>query len=316
MSSKRGQAPRLDAAERVLRAGCGPRVRASFPLAPLTSFRIGGPAALYLEAENEGDLAVAAEAVRAGAIPWTVIGKGSNLLVSDRGFPGLVLRLGKGFRWAARDGHRLHAGGAMPLPALAGVALAHSLAGLEFGVAIPASVGGAVRMNAGAHHRSMDEVVEQVELYSILGAARSSLPVAEAGFGYRRSALPEETIVVGATLALHPGDPAGIRNEMAEARAWRKATQPLAEPNCGSVFKNPPGDHAARLVEAAGSKGVTVGGAAVSQKHANFIVARPGATAEDVHRLIRQVQRRVEEAFGVKLEPEVQLVGDFDLASL
>jgi UDP-N-acetylmuramate dehydrogenase len=316
VSSKRAHSPRLDAAERVLRAGCGPRVRASFPMAPLTSFRIGGPAALYLEAENDGDLAVAAEAVRAGAIPWTVIGKGSNLLVSDLGFPGLVLRLGKGFRWAARDGHRLHAGGAMPLPALAGVALAHSLAGLEFGVAIPASVGGAVRMNAGAHHRSMDEVVEQVELYSFPAAGRTSLPAADAGFQYRRSALPGETVVVGATVALHLGDPAGIRSGMAEARAWRKATQPLAEPNCGSVFKNPPGDHAARLVEAAGLKGVAVGGASVSEKHANFIVARPGATAEDVHRLIRQVQRRVEEAFGVTLEPEVQLVGDFDLASL
>lgn len=316
MSSTRGLGPQLEAAERILRAGCGDRLRASFPLAPLTSFRIGGPAAFYLEAENEGDLAVASEAVSAGGIPWTVIGKGSNLLVSDRGFPGLVLRLGKGFRWAARDGHRLHSGGAMPLPALAGVALAHSLAGLEFGAAIPASLGGAVRMNAGAHHRSMDEVVEQVELYSLAEAGRISLPGGSAGFGYRRSALPEGTIVVGATIALRPGDPSAIRHDMAEARAWRKATQPLAEPNCGSVFKNPPGDHAARLVEAAGSKGVAVGGASVSNKHANFIVARPGATAEDVHRLIQQVQRRVEEAFGVTLEPEVQLVGDFDLASI
>jgi UDP-N-acetylmuramate dehydrogenase len=206
MSSPGDRIPRLEAAERILRVGCGSRLRVSFPLAPLTSFRIGGPAALFLEAEHDGDLAVAAEAVSA-EIPWTVIGKGSNLLVSDRGFPGLVLRLGRGFRWAGRDGYRLQAGGAMPLPALAGVALAHSLAGLEFGVAIPASLGGAVRMNAGAHHHSMDEVVQQIELYSLTEAGRVSVLATEAGFDYRRSALPGGTIVVGATIALRPGEP-------------------------------------------------------------------------------------------------------------
>jgi UDP-N-acetylmuramate dehydrogenase len=306
----------MAAAERVLRAGCGPRLRVSLPLAPLTSFRIGGPASLYLEAEHDADLAVAAEAISAGGIPWIVIGKGSNILVSDEGFPGLVLRLGKGFRWAGREGPRLRAGGAMPLPALAGVALAHSLGGLEFGVAIPATLGGAVRMNAGAHDHSVDEVLERVELYSLAAASRLGILASEAGFEYRRSALPEGTLVVGATVMLRPGDRAAIRREMDRARDWRRATQPLAEPNCGSVFKNPPGDHAARLVEAAGAKGAVVGGASVSAKHANFIVARPGATAANVHRLIRQVQRRVEERFGVTLEPEVQLVGDFDLASL
>jgi UDP-N-acetylmuramate dehydrogenase len=306
----------IGAAERILRTGCGHRVRPSFPMAPLTSFRIGGPAGLYLEAESDADLAVAAEAVAVTAIPWIVIGKGSNLLVSDHGFPGLVLRLGKGFRWAARAGTRLHAGGSMPLPALAGVALAHSLAGLEFGVAIPASLGGAVRMNAGAHHRSMDEVLERVELYSLPRAGRIALVAAEAGLGYRRSSLPEGTLVVGAALALEQGDPAAIRIEMESARQWRRDTQPLAEPNCGSVFKNPPGDHAARLVEAVGGKGMTVGSASVSQKHANFIVARPGATASDVHRLIRSIRQRVEDHFGVPLELEVQLVGEFDLAPL
>jgi UDP-N-acetylmuramate dehydrogenase len=122
--------------------------------------------------------------------------------------------------------------------------------------------------------------------------------------------------VVGATVGLRSGDQEDIRREMEAARSWRRATQPLAEPNCGSVFKNPPGDHAARLVEAAGAKGLSVGGASVSEKHANFIVARSGATAEDVHRLIRMVQDAVEQRFGVNLEMEVQRVGDFDLASL
>jgi UDP-N-acetylmuramate dehydrogenase len=306
----------LEEAERILRTGRGRRLRVAFPLAPLTTFRIGGPAALYLEAEDDGDLAAAAGAVGATGIPWIVIGKGSNILVSDGGFPGLVIRLGKGYRWAARDGTRLQAGGSMPLPALAGVALSHSLSGLEFGVAIPASLGGAVRMNAGAHRGSMDQVLEQIDLYSLTHAERTVFSADRAGFSYRRSALPEGSIVIGASVHLHSGEPADIRHEMDEARAWRKATQPLAEPNCGSVFKNPPEDHAARLVEAVGAKGLSVGSAMVSEKHSNFIVARPGVTASDVHRLIRLIQDRVAERFDVVLEPEVQLIGDFDLAPL
>jgi UDP-N-acetylmuramate dehydrogenase len=303
-------------AERILRAALGHRLHVSFPLAPLTSFRLGGPAALYVEPQSESDLAAVSEAVRSAGIRWSIIGKGSNLLVSDAGFAGLVLRLGKGYRWAAREGTRLVAGGAMPIPALAGVALAHSLAGLEFGVAIPASLGGAVKMNAGAHTRSMADVLERIDLYSIPAGARTGVRAGEAGFSYRRSDLPHGSLVVGATVHLSAGDPVEIRREMDEARRWRRETQPLAEPNCGSVFKNPEGDHAARLVEAAEAKGMTVGGATVSTKHANFIVAGPGATAEDVRRLIRLVQDRVEERFGLTLEPEVQLVGDFDLASL
>jgi UDP-N-acetylmuramate dehydrogenase len=306
----------VEEAERVLRAAVGKRLRLRFPLAPLTTFRIGGPAALYLETEADADLEAAARAVGSTGIPWVVIGKGSNILVSDRGFPGLVLRLGKGYRWAARDGVRLHAGGSMPLPALAGVALAHSLSGLEFGVAIPASLGGAIRMNAGAHHGSMDQVLERIDLFSLTGGGRSNLAPMEAGFRYRHSALPDGGVVVGGTVRLEAGEPSSIRREMDEARAWRKATQPLAEPNCGSVFKNPPGDHAARLVEAAGAKGLGVGGAAVSEKHSNFIVARRGATASDVHSLIRLVQDRVTERYGVTLEPEVQFIGEFDLAPL
>jgi UDP-N-acetylmuramate dehydrogenase len=302
-------------AERLLRASCDGRLRISFPLARLTSFRIGGPAALYLEAETDADLAAVAAAVARAAIPWVVIGKGSNILVADRGFPGLVVRLGKGYRWTARDGLRLRAGGSMPLPALSGVALSHSLAGLEFGIAIPASMGGAVRMNAGAHGRSMREVVEIIEVYSVPEGGRSAMPVDAAGFGYRRSTLPRGSVVIGATLLLQRGEPEAIRREMAEARNWRRATQPLAEPNCGSVFKNPPDDHAARLVEAAGAKGLAVGGASVSRKHANFIVAGPGATASDVHALIERIRLLVVDRFGVDLEREVQLVGDFRVQS-
>jgi UDP-N-acetylmuramate dehydrogenase len=305
----------LRSAERILREACGPRFRASFSLAALTSFRLGGPAALYVEAGGESDLAAAAEAVAAADVPWMVLGKGSNVLISDQGYPGLVIRLGKAYRWAARDGFRIRAGGSMPLPALAGVALTHSLSGLEFGVAIPASLGGAVRMNAGAHTHSMEDVLDEIELYSISEAARSVLRTADAGFGYRRSSLPAGSIVVGATMQLRAGGPDDIRGDMEAARSWRRATQPLAEPNCGSVFKNPPADHAARLVEAAGAKGMAVGGAVISEKHANFIVARPGATASDVYRLIERVSALVRDRFGVQPEPEVQRVGDFDMAS-
>jgi len=302
----------LTRAEAVLRSTVGDRLRARFPLAPLTSFRLGGPAALYLEANDDADLETAAAAVAETDLPWTVIGKGSNLLVSDAGFAGLVIRLGKGYRWAARDGSALRAGGAMPLPALSGVALSHGLAGLEFAVAIPATLGGAIRMNAGAHHGSMDRVVRWVDVFEPARRGRVRVDAVDAGFVYRRSALPARSIVVEAMLDLHPGDPVAIRREMEGARAWRRETQPLAEPNCGSVFKNPEGDHAARLVEAAGAKGRAVGGARVSEKHANFVVASPGATASDVWELIGQVQRLVEDRFGISLEREVQLVGEFD----
>jgi len=296
-------------AERILRDACGQRLRVGFPLAPLTTFRIGGPAALYLEPQDDGDLRAAARAIAEAGIPWTVLGKGSNVLVADEGFAGLVLRLGGGFRWAARDGDRLTAGGAMPLPALAGVALRHGLEGLEFGVAIPASLGGAVRMNAGAHGGEMRDVVEVVETFSLTTGSRVAVANADAGFAYRSSALPDDAVVIGAALAMRGGVVDAIRARMDEARAWRRRTQPLAEPNCGSVFTNPSGAHAAKLIEDAGGKGLSEGGASVSEKHANFIVAAPGATAGDVLRLIERVRELVRTRDGVELVPEVRLVG-------
>jgi len=298
------------AAERILRDDLGDRVRTAFPLAPLTSFRIGGPAALYVEAEADGALRAIGRAARETDVPVRVIGKGSNVLISDRGFPGIVLRLGRGYRWAARDGHVLTAGGAMPLPALAGVAMRHRLAGLEFGVAIPASFGGAVRMNAGAYGSDLGHVIEEVEVFEILAGGGRAIAAAEVGFRYRNTDLPSDAVVVAATARLAPGDVPVIRARMDEAREWRRRTQPLAEPNCGSVFKNPPGDHAARLIDSAGLKGFAIGGASVSRKHANFIVAGPGASALDVLALIRHVQETVAARTGIRLDPEVHLVGD------
>jgi UDP-N-acetylmuramate dehydrogenase len=302
-------------AEAVLRAACGDRVRTAFPMAPLTTFRIGGPAALYLEPESETDLAAIGEAVDAAGVPFFVIGKGSNILVSDRGFPGIVLRLGRAYRWVARDGERLTAGAAMPLPALSGVALSHGLTGLEFGIAIPASFGGAVRMNAGAHGHELADVIESVDVFEFGAGAVRRVAAADVGFGYRSTELPPDAVVMGAKMRLSAADPAEIRARVEEARRWRRRTQPLAEPNCGSVFKNPPGDHAARLIDEAGCKGLRVGGATVSPKHANFIVASEGARASDVMELIGKVQGVVLARFGLHLEPEVHLVGDFGLAT-
>lgn len=300
-------------AEAILRAACGDRLRTGFALAPLTTFRIGGPAALYLEPEGDADLVAASEAIREAGVPFVVLGKGSNVLVADAGFPGLVLRLGRGFRWTGRDGVRLSAGAAMPLPALAGVALSHALSGLEFGVAIPGSLGGAVRMNAGAHGGEMAGVLESVDVFELRTGARRRIGASEAGFGYRRSDLPSDGVILGATMVLRPAEPSRIRALMDDAREWRRRTQPIAEPNCGSVFRNPEGDHAARLIDEAGGKGVAVGGAAISRKHANFIVTSEGASASDVVELIRTIQDLVAARSGARLEPEVHLVGEFDL---
>jgi len=301
--------PELADAERLLRERLGSQLRVGFPLAPLTSFRIGGPAALFVEAEDDDALEAVGRAMGETGVSVAVIGKGSNVLVSDAGFAGIVVRLGRGYRWAARAGDLLTAGGSMPLPALAGIAMRHRLAGLEFGVAIPASLGGAVKTNAGAHGRSMSDVIERVEVYSLAQPARHSIPAEGAGFGYRRSSLPPDGVVVGATASLELGEEEEIRGRMEEAREWRRRTQPLAEPNCGSVFKNPDGDQAARLIEAAGAKGLRLGGAQVSEKHSNFIVANPGASSSDVWKLIERVRALVESYAGIRLETEVELMG-------
>lgn len=234
------------------------------------------------------------------------------MLVSDRGFAGIALRLGAGFRWTRVDGTRIEAAAAVPLPSVAVLSGQESLAGLEFAVAIPASVGGAVRMNAGAHGHAVGEVLESAEIYRLDVAGRVTIAAADLGFAYRSSDLPPGSLVVGARFALTPGDRDEIQAKLREARDWRRANQPLNLPNAGSIFKNPPGDAAGRLVETIVGKGAAVGGARVSEVHANFIVASPGATADHVYTLIRRIQRRVKEDTGVDLEPEVRLVGDFE----
>jgi UDP-N-acetylmuramate dehydrogenase len=282
-------------------------------MAPLTTFRIGGPAAIFFEPDSTEDLHAVAKAVARTGVAVAIVGKGSNVLVADEGFDGVVLRLGRGFRWSARAGDTVSAGAAMPLPALAGVAQQHGLAGLGFGVAIPASLGGAVRMNAGAHDGQMADVVSTVDIFELGSDRTRTLGADEVGFAYRSTALQSGAVVVAAALHLRPGDPAQIRASMDAARTWRRDTQPLAEPNCGSVFTNPPGEHAAALIDAAGLKGAAIGGASVSTKHANFIVTASGATAADVRALIELVRAGVSRASGIDLQTEVRTIGGPDV---
>jgi UDP-N-acetylmuramate dehydrogenase len=164
-------------------------------------------------------------------------------------------------------------------------------------------------MNAGAHDGQMSDVVGSVDIVELAAGTERTVPAREVGFAYRSTALPGDALVVAASLGLHPGDPAEIRAAMDAARRWRRDTQPIAEPNCGSVFTNPPGEHAAALIDAAGLKGVSVGGASVSTKHANFIVAAPGATAADVRALIELVRAGVHRASGIELQTEVRMIG-------
>lgn len=281
-------------------------------LAPLTSYQLGGPAAVLLDAESESDLEALAAAVGETGLPVLIVGRGSNMLVSDRGFPGIALRLGGAFRWIGGEGARLSAGAAVPVPALSHSALERRLAGFEFAVAIPASLGGAVRMNAGAHGRTVGEVLESAEVFVLSAARAVRLEARELGFDYRTSRFPSGSVVTAATLALAPGDPDGIAGRMREAREWRRATQPLNLPNAGSAFKNPPGDTAGRLIERICGKGMRVGGARVSEVHANFIVAERGARADDVYTLMQRIQRKVRESSGIELEPEVRLIGEFE----
>lgn len=294
-----------------LRAEGAGDVRTDAPLAALTTLRVGGAARALVTAERDEDLAAVGRVCVAEGLPWAVVGRGSNLLVADAGFPGVVIVLGRGYRGLERHDGRVRVGAAEPLPSLA-VRLADAgLTGFAWACSVPGTIGGGVRMNAGAHGGEMADHLVEAELVRLRTGTRETWPVATLGLRYRHSDLPDDAVVVAATLALAPGDPATVRAEIDAIRAWRRRHQPLNEPNCGSVFTNPPGDSAGRLIdEVAHAKGLRRGGAQVSERHANFIVTRPGATAADVHGLIVEVQERVEAATGIRLRPEVTVLGD------
>lgn len=293
------------------------RIERDFPLRRLTTYRLGGPAALYVEPADTRDLERVGEALRSSdETPILPLGRGSNLVVSDDGFPGLVLRLGAEWSWIRRnegDPDRVEAGAATPLPLVANWAARRGLAGAEFMIAIPGSVGGAVRMNAGAHGSDVSEVLASARLFNLQKLAVEERSAGEFDFSYRRSNLSEDLVVLDGTFTFGTEDATEVRRRTESFRAHRAATQPGASQNAGSVFKNPPGDSAGRLVEAAGLKGFAVGGASVSRLHANFFMAGEGATAQDVYDLVQEVRARVSRASGIELEPEIRFIGSFRL---
>ncbi|MHB2023382.1 MAG: UDP-N-acetylmuramate dehydrogenase [Mycobacteriales bacterium] len=290
----------------------GVAVQRARPLAPLTTFGVGGPAALFVEPAGGRELALVMQAL-AGAptVPVLVLGRGSNLLVGDGGFPGLVLRLGRGFTGVERDGVQVRVGAAYSMPQLAAWTARGGLAGMEFAAAIPASIGGSVAMNAGAHGADVASVLVSVEVSSPPCPSGQHLEAAELALGYRHCELPAGAVVTGARFALRPDEPAEVAARLAQHRAWRRRTQPLRARSCGSTFTNPPGTSAGLAIEAAGGKGLAVGGARVSDRHANFIVVEPGARAGDVLALIGLVRQWVLDRGGPLLVPEVRAVGHF-----
>jgi len=289
--------------------------------AELNTYRVGGPVAVLVRVHDVDALATVADAARRHQPRLLVIGRGSNLLVSDAGFSGLVVVLEGDFETidvpaggtGEQDSPIVRAGGAVPLPVLARRAAAGGLAGLEFYVGIPGSVGGAVRMNAGGHGRETVEVLRRAWVLDLLGAEAPPTAlerdVADLELDYRHSNLRPSEVVTAAEFTVTRDDPAACEARVAEIVRWRREHQPGGQ-NAGSVFRNPPGDSAGRLIDAAGLKGLRVGGAVVSEKHANFFQADAGATARDVLDLVAEVQRRVAKASGVELVPELHVVGD------
>ena len=295
-------------AEALLRPLTGDRLSVGAPLGPRTTYRVGGDAALLLEAESLDDVRAARDAVVATGIDVLVVGKGSNLLVADAGFGGLAVVLGDAFAGIDVDGTTVRAGAAAALPVVARRCVAAALTGYEWAVGVPGSIGGAVRMNAGGHGADTAATLAGVRVVDLAGGEDGDVPAARLDLGYRRSAVTSTTVVVEATIELAEGDQAAGEAELADIVRWRREHQPGGS-NAGSVFTNPPGDSAGRLVEAAGCRGLRRGSAAVSDKHANFIQADPGGRADDVRALMDEVAERVAAATGVELHPETVLVG-------
>jgi len=296
--------PLLPQQRQALHIVLGDAVAFDVPLAPKTSMRVGGPAAAFAEIGDTRHLVAALSVCQAENIAWTVIGLGSNLLVRDAGFAGLVIRLVGAFVKIAVDGTLARAGGGVPIVSLCREAARAGLSGAEGLVGVPGTVGGAVRMNAGTDVE-IGDLIERVE---VVVAGEKLQSIAKPEFAYRRSTLGRNAVVCAAELRLQASAPTVVQAELRRRIDRRNATQPLELPNFGSVFKNPPGDFAARLIEATGCKGWRVGGAEVSEKHANFIVNRGGAASADVMELIAKVREAVRERQGVALELEVHVL--------
>lgn len=285
------------------------------PLARFTTMRVGGPADLYAVAHNTFELRGLVRFARARAIPFLLLGRGSNLVISDAGVRGLVIHVKAEESRVDRDRYVSDAG--VPMARAATETQAAGLAGLEYGLAIPGTVGGAVWANAGAHGGDTASVLESATLL-LEDGSEVTLPADELRFAYRHSRLKDamdpagaREIVLGATFRLRPDDAVAIKGRLEEIRRWRREHQPLGIPSAGSVFRNPPGDSAGRLIDQLGLKGYRVGGAVVSEKHANFIVNDRGGTATDVRRVVEHVRAQVQERCGITLALEIELAGDW-----
>ncbi len=302
------------ALEERLRERFGERARFGEPLSRHTSFRIGGPADVWVEVTVAEEIVALFDLATTAAVPVLVFGSGTNVLVSDRGIRGIVMKLGRAFaglEWKANGrGAHVRAGASAPFKRLVTEAAQRGLAGLEFAEGIPGSIGGGLLMNAGAFGGEIAPVVDGVAGVQA-GAGTHYLPRAELRFSYRFFELPRGFVVTHVDFLLHSGDPEAIRATMADAKRRREGRQPLGWPNAGSIFKNPPGHFAGKLIEAAGLKGRRVGDAMISDQHANFIVNVGQATAADVKVLMDEMQAAVERQHGVRLMPEVKLLGDW-----
>lgn len=300
----------LDEIERI----AGLEIQRGYSLAGRTSLRIGGPAEALCVAQRVDAVVALVEVVTRYAVPLTILGGGTNVLVSDAGLEGVVLELGAGFQdideTVVSSRVLWHAGAACPTGKLVRRAVDLGLAGLEVLAGVPGTLGGALVMNAGGHTGAIGSIVRRVQVLE-RGAVRW-IGVEEVGFGYRSSHFPAGAVLLGAELELAPAaDVEALRQEVRTAQERRRKTQPLTVPNAGSIFKNPPGAYAGALIEEAGCKGWREGGALVSPVHANFIVNQANASAEDVWRLIQRVRGAVRRHSALELELEIRLLGDF-----
>lgn len=305
----------LEAAVRSeLEQAAGKPGRVAAPLAGYTTLGCGGPAAFLLEVDSGEGLAAVLSVASGSAIPWFVLGRGSNLLVADSGWPGLVLKLAGPLKDFTISGNRIESGAGATLARLAAAAAEAGLSGLEPLAQIPGTLGGGVAMNAGAYGGTVADLVVAIEI-SLPGEMRT-IAGDTLKFSYRHCELPAGAVVRRVTLALTAEDPETVKAAMKDYQHHRGGSQPIGSRTCGSVFKNPPGESAGELLDKAGCKGMRVGDAEISTVHANFIVNTGSATAADALELMERCRRLVHERFGVVLEPEVKLLGDISLEPL
>jgi len=290
---------------------CPGGVRRHEPLARHVTFRIGGPADILLLPRSLDQLTAAVAWLYREGRPFVVLGRGSNVLIADRGVRGVVIKTGRGQEGVRYEGHLVTAECGVSLPQLSRATATRGLAGLEFAAGVPGSVGGGVLMNAGAHGCSMSEVVRTVRVLTPDGERTWSRD--EMRFQYRQSRLQHDPgVVLEAELGLRRADPGECLRRLDDWLRTRSDTQPLGPPSSGCIFRNPAGDHAGRLIDVSSGKGMRVGGAVVSDRHANYILNTGAATAADVLRLIADVRARVRERSRIDLEPEIKLVGEFE----